>query len=224
MKKIFFILCLLACVLSVSAQKKVHDKDKENIIKSMEAGYWNFSPNWYMYWMHKDYSGASAKWEFHGFKSGWRTHFKEDKSNVKTIMPRRAEALIQQKAKKQIVEKEREQIEKLEEEEVARAADRNVDLVYGKYSDYFDDLQSTISASLTYCMKVSKGKMSKEINELVQQNDLITNNIAYLRKTGIGYELENQKRDQGFRDCKKDMEKLSKQAYALARVAKAYYD
>ena len=52
---------------------------------------------------------------------------------------------------------------------------------------------------------------------------MITSNIAYLRKTGVGYELENAKRERGFAKAKKDMEELVKKVTTLARFAKAFY-
>ena len=106
---------------------------------------------------------------------------------------------------------------------MARAADRNVDLVYGKYRDLFSDMQSSITEGLTYCLVKSKGKMAKSIKELTDRNEIITSNVAYLRKTGVGYELENVKREKGFAQAKKDMEELVKKVASLARLAKAYY-
>jgi hypothetical protein len=222
MKKLLIMVCLVCAATGMQAQVIEHDNDKENIIRSTEAGHWDFSPDWYMYLFHKNYSGAYTKWEWHGMKSGLRVHFKENKSNVKTVMPRRAAALAADIAKKAVVEKEREQIQKLNDEEVRRAADRNVDLVYSKYQDYFSDLQESIEASLQYAMDTSKGKLYPQIQDVMEQNDIVTSNIAYLRKTGPGYELENSKRDKGYREAKKLMERVSKQAYALARLAHAY--
>lgn len=225
MKKILFILFLLCLTINVSAQAVVHDKDKEKIIKSTEAGYWNFSPDWYMYFMHKDYSGAYTKWEWHGFKSGLRVHFKENKSNTKTVMPRRAASLLAEQAKVKVVEKERQQIEALKKEEEARALDRNVDLVYGKYKDQFNTLQSSIAKYLTYALTTSKGDKDilKMINDVKNNNEIVTSNIAYLRKTGVGYELENIKRDKGFRESLEDMEGVCDQAFSLARLVHAYF-
>ena len=137
--------------LKVSAQgKPVHDSDKENVIRSTERAHWNFSPDWYMYFTHKKYSGAYTKWEWHGLKSGWRVHFKEDKSNTKTVGPRREAAIIADALKDSVVEIERQKIEELKKEEVARAADRNADLVYPKYKDLFNSMQKQIADYLSY--------------------------------------------------------------------------
>lgn len=171
----------------------------------------------------KKYSGASQRWEWHGFKSGWRVHFDESRSNVKTIGSRREKQIATQLLKKKIVEKEREKIDELNKEEIARAADRNADLVYGKYQALFTDMQSSITEGLTYCMIKSKGKMAGSIKELTDCNEVITSNINYLRKTGVGYELENVKREKGYAKAKKDMEQLVKKVISLARVARAFY-
>lgn len=225
MKKTIIAMIICSLPLCLSAQVIKHDKDKENILKSMEGpGYWNFSPSWYMYFLHKNYSGAEAYWRWEGLKSGLHVRFKEEKSNVKSVMPRRAAAIAASIAKNAIVEKEREMIQKLTEEEEKRAADRNIDLVYPKYEDYFNELQDGISACLEYAMKTSKGKLTEQINEVLQQNEIVTSNIKYLRQTGIGNELENAKRDQGFRDQKKLMERVNRQARALAKMAKAFCD
>ena len=189
----------------------------------MEKGHWDFSPDWWYYLFHKKYSGASQRWEWHGFKSGWRVHFDESRSNVKTIGPRREKQIATQLLKEKIVEKEREKIEELNKEEIAHAADRNADLVYGKYQALFTDMQSSITEGLTYCMIKSKGKMAGSIKELTDRNEVITSNIDYLRKTGVGYELENVKREKGYAKTKKDMEQLVKKVISLARVAKAFY-
>lgn len=56
-KKIFILIPILAFSLSVSAQWQ-HDEQKEKQIRSMEAAHWDFAPDWFYYFFHKDYSGA----------------------------------------------------------------------------------------------------------------------------------------------------------------------
>ena len=219
MKRIYLILTVLFLGTVAFAQVPVHDRQKENQIRSMEQGIWNFSPNWWYYIFHKKYSGA----DLHFAWLGTKVRFKESKSNVKTVGPRREKQLATQLLKQQVVETERKKIEELSKEEVARAADRNIDLVYGKYKGLFSDMQFSITEGLAYCMIKSKGKMSGSIKELTDRNEVITSNIAYLRKTGVGYELENVKREKGFAQAKKDMEELVKKVTSLARIAKAYY-
>jgi len=223
MKRPFIIMFALLFPMALLAQVPTRDKQKEHQIRSMEQGHWDFSPDWWYYLLHKNYSGAYTKWEWHGFKSGLRVHFDEGRSNVKTVGPRREAQLATLLLKQKIVETERKKIEELNKEEVARAADRNVDLVYGKYKDLFTELQASITEGLTYCLVKSKGKMVRSVRELTDRNEVITSNVAYLRKTGVGYELENVKREKGFAQAKKDMEELVKKVASLARLAKAYY-
>lgn len=223
MKRPFIIMFALLFPMALLAQVPTRDKQKEHQIRSMEQGHWDFSPDWWYYLLHKNYSGAYTKWEWHGFKSGLRVHFDEGRSNVKTVGPRREAQLATLLLKQKIVETERKKIEELNKEEVARAADRNVDLVYGKYKDLFTELQASITEGLTYCLVKSKGKMVRSVRELTDRNEVITSNVAYLRKTGVGYELENVKREKGFAEAKKDMEELVKKVASLARLAKAYY-
>ena len=223
MKRPILIMLAMIFPMVLPAQVPTRDKQKEYQIRSMEQGHWDFSPDWWYWAFHKNYSGAYTKWEWHGLKSGLRVHFDEGRSNVKTVGPRREAQLATQLLKEKIVETERKKIEELNKEEVARAADRNVDLVYGKYKALFSDMQASITEGLTYCLVKSKGKMEKSIKELTDRNEVITSNVAYIRRVGVGYELENVKREKGFAQAKKDMEELVKKVASLARLAKAYY-
>lgn len=223
--RFLLVLAIVAFIsLKVSAQgKPVHDSDKENVIRSTERAHWNFSPDWYMYFIHKKYSGAYTKWEWHGLKSGWRVHFKEDKSNIKTVGPRREAAIIADALKDSVVEIERQKIEELKKEEVARAADRNTDLVYPKYKDLFNSMQKQIADYLSYTLRISKGKLAEDVQRLADDNELCTSTIAYLHKTGVGYELENAKRERGYAKAKEDMLRIRRQAFKLARYAYTKY-
>ena len=89
------------------AQVPTRDKQKEHQIRSMEQGHWDFSPDWWYWAFHKNYSGAYTKWEWHGLKSGLRVHFDEGRSNVKTVGPRREAQLATLLLKEKIVETER---------------------------------------------------------------------------------------------------------------------
>lgn len=224
MNKILFLASIFFFSLKVSAQLPRHDKQKEHQIRSMEAGHWDFSPDWYYYFLHKDYSGAGTYWKWAGFKSRVAVRFKESKSNVKGVAARRLLQLEAEKSKAKVVEAERKKIKELNEEELKRFTDRNIDLMYNKYSDYFDELQESIKDGLDYCSSASKGKLQKAVDELLDRNEVITSNIAYLRKTGPGYELENVKREQGYSKAKTDMEELRKSVFNLARLCRAYYD
>ena len=130
---------------SAYAQKVVHDKQKEKQWRSRETGPWDFEPGWYYYFLHKKYSGAETYWKWSGFKSGYRVRFKEHKSNVKTIMPRRIAQEELQKEKIKKVEEDRAKVEERHDEEGIRAADRNVDLVYHSFKDDFTRMQKSIT-------------------------------------------------------------------------------
>ena len=140
---------------SAYAQKKVHDSQKEKQWRSMETGPWDFEPGWYYYFLHKNYSGAETYWKWSGFKSGYRVRFKEHKSNVKTIMPRRIAQEELQKEKVKKAEEERVKVKEMHDEEVLRAADRNVDLVYSSFKDDFNRMQGAITEGLTFCLTKS---------------------------------------------------------------------
>ena len=224
MHKIFLLsILMMLAVMPVSAQRITHDQQKEKQWRSMETGPWDFAPDWYYYFLHKNYSGAYTKWEWHGLKSGWRVHFKESKSNVKTIMPRRVAQEETQRLKIKKVEEEREKVKELHDEEVARAADRNVDIVYNTFKDDFNRMQGAITEGLSYCLTKSKGKLYPQVNELQCQNDMICQSIAYTHKQGIGYELENAKREKAYIEYKKQMEQLVSRVAHLVGMAQQYY-
>lgn len=223
-RKLLFLASVLSFSLAVSAQVPQHDKQKEKQIRSMEAGHWDFAPDWYYYFIHKNYSGAETYWKWKGFKSGLHVRFKESKSNVKGVAARRLLQSEADKAKAKVVETERKKIKELNEKELKRFTDRNIDLMYGKYADYFSELQESIKDGLDYCTTASKGKLQQAVDDLLDRNEVITSNIAYLRKTGPGYELENVKREQGYAKAKKDMEELRKSVFVLAKYCRAYFD
>lgn len=208
---------------SAYAQKIVHDKQKEKQWRSMETGPWDFAPDWYYYLFHNDYSGAYLKWEWHGFKSGYRVHFDEKRSHSKTVMPRRVAAELEQKKKLEKVEEERQQIKPLYEEELEREADRTVDLVYNTYKDDFNRMQDTIGEGLSYCLTKSKGKLAPQVTELTRQNEILTSNIAYIHKTGYKQGLENAKREKAYAQYKKDMEQLVSRVAHLVGMAQTHY-
>ena len=200
-----------------------HDDQKEKQWRSMENGPWDFAPDWYYYLFHKNYSGASLHWRWRGFHSGLYVEFEEEDSNVKRIMPVRVISEETQRQKMKKVEDERQYIEELHKEDVLRQADRNVDLVYKSFKDDFNRMQNSISEGLVFCMTRSKGKMKAQVDELSRQNNIICQNIAYLHKTGIGYELENAKRQKGYIDAKKQMEELVSRTAHLVGMAQSYY-
>ena len=200
-----------------------HDKQKEKQWRSMENGPWDFAPDWYYYIFHNSYSGASLSWKWRGFHSSLGVDFDESDSNVKRIMPVRVieEETQRQKVKK--VNEEYEKIEELHKEEVERAADRNVDLIYTSFKDDFNRMQDRITEGLLFCMTKSGGKMKYQVNELSRENEIVCQNIEYIHKQGIGYELENAKRQQAYSDAKTKMEGIVSRVAHLVGMAQCYY-
>lgn len=215
----------MACLLSAGANAQViqHDEQKEKQWRSMENGPWDFAPDWYYYLFHKDYSGAETYWAWRGFKSGLHVRFKEENSNVKRIMPTRVISEETQRQKEKKVEEEMTLIKELHQEEVERAADRNVDLVYAMFKDDFNRMQERIAEGLLFVQQKSDGKMSYQVTELSRQNDIVCRNIEYIHRQGIGYELENAKRQKAYMEAKEEMEMLVSRVAHLVGMAQAYY-
>ena len=209
--------------MTASAQSVSRDKEKQRQWQSMENGPWDFAPDWFYYFFHKNYSGAEMYWKWAGFKSGFRVRFKESKSNIKRIMPVRVTAEETQRQKMKKVEEERGKIEELYKEKLLREADRNVDLAYPSYKDEFERMQDCITDGLLYCMNKSDGKLNRQVDELSRQNEILCADIAYIRKTGIGYGLENAKRRQAYEDAKARMEELVSRTAHLCAVAATHY-
>ena len=214
---------MLTMPFSSFAQRPTRDKEKEKQWKSMENGPWNFAPDWYYYFLHNKYSGAEMYWKWAGFNSGFRVRFKEKDSNVKRIMPTRVTAEETQRQKVKKVETERKYIEELYKEELVREADRSVDLTYASYKDEFDRMQDCITDGLLYCMKKSDGKLKYQVDEVSRQNEILCSGIAYIHKTGVGYGLENAKRQQAYEEAKTKMQELVNQTAHLCAVAATHY-
>ena len=108
-------------------------------------------------------------------------------------------------------------------EELVREADRAVDLTYPAYKDEFNRMQDCITDGLLYCMTKSGGKLKPQVDELGRQNEILCAGIAYIHKTGVGYGLENAKRQQAYEEAKIKMEALVKQTANLCAVAATHY-
>lgn len=216
-------IALAGYTTDADAQRPTRDKEKVRQWQSMENGPWDFAPDWYYYFLHKKYSGAEMYWKWAGFKSGFRVRFKEPKSNIKRIMPVRVTAEETQRQKVKKVEEERKYIEELYKEELVREADRNVDLTYPAYKDEFNRMQDCITEGLLYCMKKSDGKLKYQVDELSRQNEVLCADIAYIHKTGVGYGLENAKRQQAYEDAKSRMEELVSRTARLCALAATHY-
>lgn len=218
---ILFVACLLTA--GANAQVIQHDEQKEKQWRSMENGPWDFAPDWYYYLFHKDYSGAETYWAWRGFKSGLHVRFKEEKSNVKRIMPTRVISEETQRQKEKKVEEEMALVKELHQEEVERAGDRNVDLMYNMFKDDFNRMQERIAEGLLFVQQKTDGKMNYQVTELSRQNDIVCKNIEYIHRQGIGYELENAKRQKAYMEAKEEMEKLVSRVAHLVGMAQAYY-
>ena len=214
--------CCLA-VFCCRAQTIVKDEQKTKQWRSMENGPWDFSPDWYYYFLHNGYSGADKYWQWSGFNSGFRIRFKEEKSDVRRIMPTRVMSEETQRQKEQKVEREMEMVRELHDEDVARAADRNVDLMYDSFKDDFERMQDAISEGLLFCMHKSGGKLKYQVTELARQNEMICENISYIHQQGVGYELENAKRQRAYSDARHQMEELVSRVAHLVGMAQTHY-
>ena len=223
--KIIKIICaiILSFPLTGNAQKVVRDGEKKKQWQSMENGPWDFAPDWYYFFLHKRYSGAEMYWKWAGFNSGFRVRFKEPKSNIRRIMPVRVTSEETQRQKVEKVEKERKYVEELYKEELLREADRAVDLMYGAYKDEFSRMQECITDGLLYSMRKSGGKLKYQVDELSRQNEILCADIAYIHKTGVGYGLENAKRQKAYEEAKEKMNELVNRTAHLCAVAATHY-
>lgn len=145
------------------------------------------------------------------------------RTHVKRIMPVRVTAEETQRQKIKKVESERKYIEELYKEELAREADRNVDLMYATYKDEFNRMQDCITDGLLYCMQKSDGKLRYQVDELSRQNEILCADIAYIHKTGVGYGLENAKRQKAYEEAKSRMAELVNRTAHLCAVAATHY-
>lgn len=192
----------------------------------MEIGPWDFSPDFFYYMMHKNYSGAYQKVEWGGFLGiipQLYHKFSEDKSNVKRVLPRREKAAGVDYFHLLEAEEMEEKFRALRNEEVKRAADRNVDLMYSIYKDDFVRMNEKLLEAFDFILKKSKSKLTKDVTQLSKQLNLINERISYIHKTGIGYELENAKREKAYQAAQKDLEALAARTMRLAIHAQILY-
>lgn len=220
---LFSAISLIIFSFPAQAQYIWHDDQKEKQWKSMEIGPWDFAPDWYYYFLHKNYSGAEMYWQWAGFKSGWRIRFKEENSNVKRIYPIR---VISEETQRQVMlqaEKEHAYIQSLWQEDVTKAADRQVDLSYAAYKEDFNRMCDSITEGLLYCQKKSNGKLKPQIDEIKRVYNTLCADISYIHKTGVGYELENAKRQKAYEEIKTKLGKLVSRTAKLCAVAATHY-
>lgn len=223
-RNILILILFVGAFIKCNAQVWTYDEEKIKQIRAMEVTGWDFAPDWYYYLFHKGYSGAETYWRWSGLKSGLRVRFKESKSNTKRVMPTRVLSEEAQRQKMKKANEEWDMTEELLTEELKKEADRNIDLTYSTmYKSDFENMQDEIADGLVYVMEKSKGKMSKTVDELSRENEVLCSNIAYIHKTGLGYELENSKRQKAYEEYKKDMEKLMKKVAYAALYADTHF-
>lgn len=222
-KLLFLLVLAFVSSSSTKAQQAVYDEQKFKQWNAIENGGWDFAPDGYYYLFHKNYSGAHWKWQWHGFKSGPVIRFDENDSNVKrTITERLAQvaASLDTKAKTQA---ELDTITPVYNEEMIRTAERNVDLMYNQFKDDFTKNQATITEALTYCLTKSNGRLYEAVLLLQNENNVILSDIDYIHKTGVGYEMENTKRQIAYEEQLVKMEKLASLSAKLMLYAKTFY-
>lgn len=211
---------------SVTAQTVAPTSDiqKQKQLNSIENGGWDFAPDYYYYLFHKNYSGAELYWTTElGFIPVPHVRFKEPKSNVKrTSVPRLAQVLealeLYQKSQSEL-----DTIKPVYQEEMLRTAERNVDMMYSQYKNDFNDLQTNISENLNYCLEKSNGKLYGMVDLIKRENDLVLEEIAYTHKEGIGYEMENTKRQILYEESLQKMKDIAGIAAQLVLYSKSYY-
>lgn len=220
---LLLISCICATTANAISYEIVHDKQKEKQWRSMELGPWDFAPDWYYLWFHKNYSGATSRWQWAGFHSGYVVEFKEEKSNVKRINPVRVMSEETQRLKSGKVRDEYYMVKQVLQEDELNFTDRNVDVVYSLYKDDFNSMQTSISDGLSFCMSKSNGAVAPIADEILRENEILCENIKYVNKKGLGYEMENAKRQECYDDIKKDMQSLVKRTYRLALITNSLY-
>ena len=95
--------------------------------------------------------------------------------------------------------------------------------MYNMFKDDFNRMQERIAEGLLFVQQKTDGKMNYQVTELSRQNDIVCKNIEYIHRQGIGYELENAKRQKAYMEAKEEMEKLVSRVAHLVGMAQAYY-
>lgn len=221
MKKL--ILLALISLLSLPSKAQQHDANLYKVIKAMENGKWDFSPAAYFLLLHKDYSGAKAQWRFHGIIPYIKTTFSEKRSDTGRVYPIRTKSLLVDEDKGLAVQDYGKQVKAMFQEEETAAADRNLDVVYNNYASDFEKKNRVVVELLEFIAAESKGRLAKNITDLSQELNRINEGIAYIHKKGVGYELENIKREKSYIVFNKQLDLLIKRARHLALLADNLY-
>ena len=215
----FLLLTMIGVLLPMISKAQVHDEEKYLQWRSMETGPLEFAPKLYYWLFHNNYAHHEWEWEWHGFKSGFFLHLKENKSDAKPLIPKRTLGATTDVWTKESTDSQEKDFKHQLEQETLAAADRRIDGAYLLFKDDFDNMQNKISAGLTYCLANSKGDANviAIVNSLSNQNRFITEQVSYVHKSGNGYELENAKREECYIKLKADMEKVTQSTIDLMR-------
>ena len=215
----FLLLTMIGVLLPMIGRAQVHDEEKYLQWRSMETGPLEFAPKLYYWLFHNNYAHHEWEWEWHGFKSGFFLHLKENKSDAKPLIPKRTLGATTDLWTKESTDSQEKDFKHQLEQETLAAADRRIDGAYLLFKDDFDNMQNKISAGLTYCLANSKGDANviAIVNSLSNQNRFITEQVSYVHKSGNGYELENAKREECYIKLKADMEKVTQSTIDLMR-------
>ena len=219
MRKNLIIATLGMMLVPQVSEAQVHDDEKYLQWRSMETGPLEFAPKLYYWLFHNNYAHHEWEWEWHGFKSGFFLHLKENKSDAKPLIPKRTLGATMDVWTKESTDSQEKDFKHQLEQETLAAADRRIDGAYLLFKDDFDNMQNKISAGLTYCLANSKGDANviSLVNSLSNQNKFITEQVSYVHKSGNGYELENAKREECYIKLKADMEKVTQSTIDLMR-------
>ncbi len=217
------ILLGLLSLLPILSPAQQHDANLYKVIKAMENGKWEFGPVWYFWAVHQKYSGLHTEWQWRGLKSGFVDKFDENRSDTKRVFPVRVKAFGVDKVKLTPIQDYGDHMKNMFQDESKAAADRNLDLVYRNYAGDFEKKNRVVLELLEFVATESKGKLVKNITELSNELKRINEGIAYIHKTGVGYELENIKREKAYIAFNKQLDVLIKRARHLALTADNLY-
>lgn len=217
------ILLGLLSLLPILSPAQQHDANLYKVIKAMENGKWGFGPVWYFWAVHQKYSGLHTEWQWRGLKSGFVDKFDENRSDTKRVFPVRVKAFGVDKVKLTPIQDYGDHMKNMFQDESKAAADRNLDLVYRNYAGDFEKKNRVVLELLEFVATESKGKLVKNITELSAELKRINEGIAYIHKTGVGYELENVKREKAYIAFNKQLDVLIKRAKHLALSADNLY-
>ncbi len=211
------ILLALLCLVSLdaSAQRVRHDREKMRQWKSMEIGPWDFAPGSYYVIWHNKYSGGNG--------NILHPRFKESRSDVQMVGTVRTASAALQESKKIYVKAEALDMKSMAKRDKTAQADRVADVVYSEFKSDFKKMQELINEGVTFAYEKSHGQLKPELDAIVMENDVITESIKYLHKTGVDAQLENSRRKKGYEDCKESMRKLVAKVYRISQIAQTLY-